>query len=692
MSKFPSRPSRGDKVLQSIYDSLNEVIDYIPSLQIKGDNKTTSVSHSSTGTTIHANVTPPAAPQSKEGTEYIAGSGIQILSGTVLNAAIDNSTIKFGVKNGQYVLSCTVSGGGGGGPDTNDTYIGDANYYSNLSGNHIYVSPDADYNGSHLVSSTLQWIKELGNDKLSEPTSCEMPNSLTACNNTITGVTAIGNHFMQASDIFHDGLGTTINFSWEKNPFGTPTVSSTNGIINGIQVDLTLSGGKYADVKLHKHVFGAYDPNTGTRYDPQTQSTINVLLSGDGDVDPTTGHIFIRDVVNDDGTSGGIIYTDLQGGGGSNIPTPVAGNILSCDNNGMTWQPNTGGGGGGSGFIPDWGHSKHDFGVPPTTSKPQHPTVAEHDGYLFAWASFKPDQLGYCFQTAQAHIVVNDAWMKVCEVSYPDKFYIVVNGQSINNKKFQRYPYGDIIHQMMLTGTTAGSGDTTQTISPTLYYRNDGDDVWDDNNQYVQYHGWTASSRDEILPSKIFTTNYLLRPFNDNWDIYFKKYNVYEYQNGQRGSWLTSYIDGYNIDVSQLLEDQLGYTGGWEQEAFFDQQWGLKGSAGNQIDRACWQYNGDYIYTNGSVDNGTDVYELTQTGLDEHRQDYDYVGSVTDNNMKMQAIGVGGGLCVPFRKGAQLSYVVNMDGRAVNIPTNYGTSGMTWAPAACCIVYYNHST
>ena len=45
--------------------------------------------------------------------------------------------------------------------------------------------------------------------------------------------------------------------------------------------------------------------------------------------------------------------------------------------------------------------------------------------------------------------------------------------------------------------------------------------------------------------------------------------------------------------------------------------------------------------------------------------------------MKMQAIGVGGGLCVPFRKGATLSYVVNMDGRAVNIPTNYGTSGMT---------------
>ena len=103
--------------------------------------------------------------------------------------------------------------------------------------------------------------------------------------------------------------------------------------------------------------------------------------------------------------------------------------------------------------------------------------VAEHDGYLFAWASFNPAQLNYQFQNAQAHIVVNDAYMKVCEVSYPDKFYFMSN-----NKRFERYTYGDITHRIILTGTTAGSGTVTQNLPETNYYRDDGDDVWDDNN------------------------------------------------------------------------------------------------------------------------------------------------------------------------------------------------------------------
>ena len=683
MSNYPKKPSKGDRVLQSIYDSVCDIIDYIPSLQIKGDNKTTSVSHSSTGTTIHANVKTPAVPQSKEGTEYIAGSGIQILSGNVLNAAIDNSTIKFGVKNGQYVLSCTLSGGGGGGPDTNDTYIGDANYYGDLSGNHVYITPNADYNGSHLVSSTLHWIKELGNDKLSEPTSCEMPNSLTACNNTVTGITAIGNHFMQASDMFHDGLGTTVNFSWERNSGGSHTLSATDGHINGIQVDLTLSGGKYADVKLHKHIFGSYDPNQGTRYDPPTQSTINVLLSGDGDVDPSSGHIFIRDVVNDNGTVGGIIYTDLQGGGGSNVPPPIANCILSCDNNGMTWEPNVAGGGGGSGFIPDWGHKKHDFGIPPTTYKPQHPTVAEHDGYLFAWASFNPSRLNYQFQNATAHIIVNDAQMKVCEVSYPDKFYIVAN-----NNRFERYPYGDISQRIQLTGTTAGSGSVTQTIPVTNYSRSEDDDVKDQNNDYI-YFAWSYTSpRVEYLPQKIYTEHDLLHPTDEHWDIYFKKYNVYEYQDGEKGSWLTSYMDGFGIDVYDLLQE-MGYTGGWVEEAYYEEQSSLDGNGTNSISHTCWTGN-DIVYTTQSVQNGTQV-KILSSEHDKHI--FPYYADVTDNNMKMQAIGVGGGLCVPFRKGATLSYVVWMDsGRTTYIPLNYGTSGMTEEIPACCIVYYNHST
>lgn len=658
MAKFPSKPTIGQPAIKQLHKSINEIIDYLPSLDVKGDQKSTYVTKSSAGTVIHAAQT--ASTTKEKALEYFAGSGLQLLSGNVFNVGIDDRTIKL-VNN---KLSCVVSGGGGG-SDTNDTYIGDANYYNYLSGNHIYISPDANYNGSHLVSSTLNWLQELNNPPII--------NDTRPLSSEISTTFVYPDHFMQFRDwIGNKGQNTIVTSgSFINTHMGAGEPGSWEYIFQytGPQVDCLLTGGRFIDVHSHWQDSGGETPE---QQEPDDH-TINSLLSGDN------SHIFItQQSPNADGSWGGIISTNIHGDE-TTIHMAEDG-TLSCIGAAPSPTP------AGSGFIPDWGHSKHDFGVPPTTSKPQHPTVAEHDGYLFAWASFNPSQLGYCFQTAQAHIVVNDAWMKVCEVSYPDKFYIVVN-----NNKFERYPYGDIIHQMMLTGTTAGSGDTTQTISPTLYYRNDGDDVWDENNEYVQYHGWTASSRDEILPSKIFTQNYLLRPFNENWSIYFKKYNVYEYQNGQRGSWLTSYIDGYNINVSDLLQS-IGYTGNWEEEAFFDQQWGLKGSAGNQIDRACWQYNGDYIYTNGSIDNNTSTYELTQTGLDEKRQDYDYVGDVTDNNMKMQAIGVGGGLCVPFRKGATLSYVVNMDGRAVNIPTNYGTSGMTWAPNACCIVYYNHST
>ena len=74
MANFPKKPMKGEKALQSIYNSLIEVIDYLPSLTVVGDNKTTSVNHSNYGTTIHA------LPQSininnskKEGEEYTSG-------------------------------------------------------------------------------------------------------------------------------------------------------------------------------------------------------------------------------------------------------------------------------------------------------------------------------------------------------------------------------------------------------------------------------------------------------------------------------------------------------------------------------------------------------------------------------------------------------------------------------------------
>lgn len=51
---FPRKPQRGQKALQSIYNAVCQIIDYLPSLEVKGDSTTTSVSHSSAGTIIHA--------------------------------------------------------------------------------------------------------------------------------------------------------------------------------------------------------------------------------------------------------------------------------------------------------------------------------------------------------------------------------------------------------------------------------------------------------------------------------------------------------------------------------------------------------------------------------------------------------------------------------------------------------------
>lgn len=81
--KFPKKPSRGQRALQAIYDSVCQIIDYLPSLEVRGDTTTTSVSHSSAGTIIHAKQNLPAPKKTiKEGGQgesYYAGEGLQLV-------------------------------------------------------------------------------------------------------------------------------------------------------------------------------------------------------------------------------------------------------------------------------------------------------------------------------------------------------------------------------------------------------------------------------------------------------------------------------------------------------------------------------------------------------------------------------------------------------------------------------------
>lgn len=54
MSILPKKPQSGERVLQSLFDSVNQIIDYLPSLRVSGDNKTIKVSTFKSGTIVEA--------------------------------------------------------------------------------------------------------------------------------------------------------------------------------------------------------------------------------------------------------------------------------------------------------------------------------------------------------------------------------------------------------------------------------------------------------------------------------------------------------------------------------------------------------------------------------------------------------------------------------------------------------------
>ena len=54
MSSFPRKPQRGDKALQALYDSVCQIIDFLPSLEVRGDSSTIRVSSFRGGKVIEA--------------------------------------------------------------------------------------------------------------------------------------------------------------------------------------------------------------------------------------------------------------------------------------------------------------------------------------------------------------------------------------------------------------------------------------------------------------------------------------------------------------------------------------------------------------------------------------------------------------------------------------------------------------
>ena len=88
MAVFPQKPRTGQKVLQGLYNSVCQIIDYLPSLEVRGDNSSTAVTKTSNGTIIHSTNNNSTLSQKKN---YYGFHGISI--------------------EGNRYIACTLTGG-----------------------------------------------------------------------------------------------------------------------------------------------------------------------------------------------------------------------------------------------------------------------------------------------------------------------------------------------------------------------------------------------------------------------------------------------------------------------------------------------------------------------------------------------------------------------------------------------------
>ena len=685
---YLKRPQAGERVLQSLYDSVNSIIDYLPSLTVRGDNNSTYVEHTGAGTVIHVkkNVSPD---QGGGGREYYAGSGLTLSGNVFYNALSGDGVTTIIVDN---VIS--AAGGTGGTPPANGRFntIGFGNSVnSTLSGGgtvaaglslsmqdpppdyYITINETADANGYNIISCSLTSLEQLYNDYLVTNVHASSP-------------TVNYDHHMKAEDWFFNsgygnkGLGTQIGLY--RYSTGNTVIDPQTGeahLVNpvmGLKVDLTLTGGTWIGTSATTRM------NYGFEVDPEDLQ-INCLLTGTYDHSPhTSGFIDIVPTIMEDGQTWGVISTNLHAGSGIAIDEQT-GEIS------VTGAVAPSPGGSGSGFIPNWGHSNHSDVIRPTSYIPDTPISTAHAGYLWAWASFEPSQQNYRFDSAQAHVVINGAWMKVAEISYPQKFYIELSGT-----RYERNVYGDFTNQVVVNGSFTDEEGDYQTVSNSNYYRDDGKDYYNDDDSQWTYFAWTRSATPSPgMPSAIYTQNYYIHT-DGSYSVYFKRITLYDENENE----LTSYLDGTGFNRGEFLQS-IGYNGSWDEQQSFERQWDLNAKASNVIAYACWQNTSDsseVVYTNGKVQKDSWVYQLTEVegrGQMYRKEDSnDEYMNVTDTNAKMQAIGVGAGVCIPFRKGVAISYVVNYGGGFTSpVPQNYGQPEMGSAPPAACILYYDEN-
>ena len=115
MAVFPQKPRSGQKVLQGLYNSVCQIIDYLPSLEVRGDSTTTSVSKTSIGTIVHAN---GGGNSTVDGVKYYGHYGVAVTGRWIYSTLNDGRFIDIQWPEQSWPqpdsipINCTLSGDG----------------------------------------------------------------------------------------------------------------------------------------------------------------------------------------------------------------------------------------------------------------------------------------------------------------------------------------------------------------------------------------------------------------------------------------------------------------------------------------------------------------------------------------------------------------------------------------------------
>lgn len=297
MAQFPQKPRTGEKVLQGLYNSVCQIIDYLPTLEVKGDNSSTSVTKTSNGTIVHAS---DNSRKLSEGRNYMAYHGVELEEGIAFYCSLSGGkyiTIDYYGQDeqGEQVLllnplvNCTLSGG----RDIQITPQGVINYTGSGGGSGgieyfdgRFISISSDY----TINCTLSSLLELYNPPISGEYIGTEP------------------HFVQVQNL-HDGAGTSIDYHWNSIGDSTEEGGQLIKFIDGICVNLNVSGGQYVTTKFHQ----------GVGYGDYTSASIDCNLSGDHQVYNTGLITIIPQYDSSYNITGGVISSILHAGSGLSI-------------------------------------------------------------------------------------------------------------------------------------------------------------------------------------------------------------------------------------------------------------------------------------------------------------------------------------------------------------------------------------